>query len=84
MLVTTAIWHPTIRVYILSAFTTTQTALVSTTLANPNIHWEEVAQTNIGVDASLFNSRVMFSLDAYHQGDERHAGEGFHPHHIGI
>ena len=42
-----------------------QTALVSSTLANPYIHWEEVAQTNIGFDASLFNSRVMFSFDAY-------------------
>lgn len=42
-----------------------QTALVSSTLANPYIHWEEVAQTNIGFEASLFNSRVMFSFDAY-------------------
>ena len=42
-----------------------QTALVSSTLANPYIHWEEVAQTNIGFDASLFNSRVMFSFYAY-------------------
>lgn len=42
-----------------------QTALVSSTLAIPYIHWEEVAQTNIGFDASLFNSRVMFSFDAY-------------------
>lgn len=42
-----------------------QTALVSSTLANPYIHWEEVAQINIGFDASLFNSRVMFSFDAY-------------------
>ena len=42
-----------------------QTALVSSTLDNPYIHWEEVAQTNIGFDASLFNSRVMFSFDAY-------------------
>ena len=42
-----------------------QTALVSSTLANPYIHWEEVVQTNIGFDASLFNSRVMFSFDAY-------------------
>lgn len=41
------------------------TALVSSTLANPYIHWEEVAQANIGFDASLFNSRIMFSLDAY-------------------
>ena len=40
-------------------------ALVSTTLSNPNIHWEEVRQTNFGVDMSLFNSRVNLSLDAY-------------------
>lgn len=44
---------------------TNQTALVSSTLANPYIHWEEVAQTNIGFDAALFNSRITFSLDAY-------------------
>ena len=42
-----------------------QTALVSSTLTNPYIHWEEVAQTNIGFDTSLFNSRIVFSLDAY-------------------
>ena len=41
------------------------TALVSTTLSNPNIHWEEVRQTNFGVDMSLFDSRVSLSLDAY-------------------
>ena len=39
--------------------------MVSTTLSNPNIHWEEVRQTNFGVDMSLFNSRVNLSLDAY-------------------
>lgn len=47
-----------------------QTALVSSTLANPNIHWEEVAQTNIGIDASFLNSRIMLSLD-YYQKDTR-------------
>lgn len=41
------------------------TALVSSTLSNPNIHWEEVRQTNFGVDLGLFNSRVSLSLDAY-------------------
>ena len=44
---------------------TEQSALVSTTLSNPNIHWEEVAQTNIGFDASLFNSRAHLSFDFY-------------------
>ena len=43
----------------------TQTVLYSSALANPYIHWEEVAQTNIGVDASFFNSRIVLSLDAY-------------------
>ena len=44
---------------------TEQAALVSSSLANPNIHWEEVAQANIGFDAVLFNSRAIFSADAY-------------------
>ena len=41
------------------------TALVSSTLSNPNIHWEEVRQTNFGIDLGLFNSRINLSLDAY-------------------
>ena len=42
-----------------------QAALVSATLANPSIHWEEVAQANIGFDATLFNQRAILSFDAY-------------------
>jgi TonB-linked SusC/RagA family outer membrane protein len=42
-----------------------QTALVSTTLSNPDIHWEEVAQTNVGLDAVLLNNRIVVSFDAY-------------------
>ena len=52
-------------VYPLGTAGNNQTALVSLTLANPYLHWEEVAQTNIGFDATLFNSRVMFSFDGY-------------------
>ena len=44
---------------------TEQSALVSSSLANPSIHWEEVAQTNIGFDAVLLNSRAYLSVDAY-------------------
>ncbi len=42
-----------------------QSALVALTLANPYIHWEEIAQTNIGIDATLFSSRLLFSFDWY-------------------
>jgi TonB-linked SusC/RagA family outer membrane protein len=52
-------------VYPLGYSGTEQSALVSSTLANPNIHWEEVAQSNIGFDAVLFDSRVMLTFDAY-------------------
>ena len=52
-------------VYPLGYNGTEQSALVSSTLANPNIHWEEVAQANIGFDASLFKSRVHLTADAY-------------------
>lgn len=52
-------------VYPLGIAGTEQSALVSTTLSNPNIHWESVAQTNIGFDAALLNNRITISLDAY-------------------
>ena len=44
---------------------TEQSALVSSTLSNPSIHWEEVAQANIGFDAVLLSRRLTLSLDAY-------------------
>ncbi len=44
---------------------TNSSALVSTTLSNPNLHWEEVAQANIGLDASFFKNRLSFTVDAY-------------------
>lgn len=41
------------------------TALIALNMANPAIHWEEVHQANVGIDMSLFNSRLSFSLDGY-------------------
>ena len=40
-------------------------AIFSSTLSNPNLHWEEVAQANFGLDISLFNSRLDLSIDGY-------------------
>ncbi|MEA5006120.1 MAG: TonB-dependent receptor [Rikenellaceae bacterium] len=34
-------------------------------MPNPTIHWEEVEQTNLGVDINMFKQRVNFTLDAY-------------------
>jgi TonB-linked SusC/RagA family outer membrane protein len=42
-------------------------ALSSVTMANPDIHWEEVRQTNIGLDFSLLKNRIAFSVDAYNK-----------------
>jgi len=52
-------------VYPLGYDGTEQATLYSSTLSNPSIHWEEVAQTNIGVDVAMFSSRLTLSLDAY-------------------
>lgn len=41
------------------------TTLMAKTMANPSIHWEEVQQANIGIDLSLWNSRLTLSLDGY-------------------
>ncbi len=52
-------------VYSFGTAGTEQPSLYSASLANPSIHWEEVAQSNIGIDLAMFNSRVQFSVDGY-------------------
>ena len=34
---------------------------------NPNLRWEEKAETNIGLDYSLFKGRLSGSIDVYHR-----------------
>jgi len=34
-------------------------------LPNPGVQWEQVAQSNIGLDATILNNRINFSVDAY-------------------
>ena len=34
-------------------------------LANPNLKWEETAQTNLGLDMGFFNDRLSVTIDAY-------------------
>lgn len=41
------------------------TTLVAKTMANPGIHWEEVSQANIGLDLSMWESRLNLNIDAY-------------------
>jgi TonB-dependent starch-binding outer membrane protein SusC len=36
-----------------------------TSLANPNLRWEQNITRNIGLDLSLFNNRVQLTVDAY-------------------
>jgi TonB-linked SusC/RagA family outer membrane protein len=35
------------------------------TVANPNLHWETVKETNIGVDGELYKGKVYFSVEWY-------------------
>ncbi|MEP6684036.1 MAG: TonB-dependent receptor, partial [Parafilimonas sp.] len=34
-------------------------------LPNPNVQWEQVEQSNIGLDATILNNRVNLTIDAY-------------------
>jgi len=34
-------------------------------IANPNITWEKAHKTNVGLDLSLFNSKIQFTADYY-------------------
>jgi hypothetical protein len=36
-------------------------------MPNPNIQWEQVAQTNLGFDMGFFNNRLNLSLDLYNK-----------------
>ena len=38
---------------------------VQTTYGNPDLKWETTAQTNIGIDITMFNSRITVNVDAY-------------------
>jgi hypothetical protein len=36
-----------------------------TTYGNPDLRWETTTQSNIGVDLSMWNGRVVLTVDAY-------------------
>ena len=40
-------------------------AVVPQMMPNPNVQWEEQRQANIGIDASMFKSRIEVTVDAY-------------------
>src|SRR5690606_23176138 len=40
-------------------------AVVPLAIPNPSVRWEEVAQANIGLDASIYNGRIDLTIDAY-------------------
>ena len=40
-------------------------AEIAMVMANPNVQWESVEQSNIGIDATLFQQRLSFTIDAY-------------------
>lgn len=39
--------------------------IVPTSLANDQLTWEQSVQTNLGIDLSLFQNRLSFTIDAY-------------------
>ena len=40
-------------------------SLVANKLSNPDIHWEEMQQYNVGFDFAFFQSRLRLNVDAY-------------------
>ncbi|MDP4276834.1 MAG: TonB-dependent receptor [Bacteroidota bacterium] len=41
--------------------------LVANKMPNPEVHWEEVKQTNAGVDLGFLKNRIRLSLDVYNK-----------------
>lgn len=50
-------------VYVIGGQTVPGTAI--TQMENDDLRWEKTAQTNIGLDASLLNNRILFTADYY-------------------
>lgn len=46
------------------------TAAVPTVLPNPNVQWESQHQSNIGIDATLFNNFLDLTIDGYIKNTE--------------
>jgi TonB-linked SusC/RagA family outer membrane protein len=44
-----------------------QIANTLTKLANPDVHWETVTETNIGLDGEAFNGRLYFTAEWYNK-----------------
>lgn len=42
-------------------------ATSTNTIANPNLHWETVKETNIGLDGSLLNGKLYFTAEYYNK-----------------
>jgi hypothetical protein len=55
----------TARQYYVSQNLLGMQGLVRGNIGNPELKWETVAKLNLGVDASLFNERLSFSIDVF-------------------
>ncbi|MDT0551834.1 SusC/RagA family TonB-linked outer membrane protein [Urechidicola vernalis] len=61
-----AIWNP----YAFGAGEEYQPGAVQTTFAVPDLRWEKTAQTNLGLDFSMLNSRLSGTVDYYDKKTE--------------
>lgn len=56
---------PSLATYATGVNYGTEPGIAASTLSNKDLSWEATTQTNIGLDLSLFNSRVNITVDAY-------------------
>ena len=43
----------------------TRTAFINTTLENSDLKWERTSQVDLGLDLSLLNNKLNFTVDYY-------------------
>lgn len=56
---------PSLATYATAVNYGTEPGIAASALSNKDLSWEATTQTNIGIDLSLFNSRVNITVDAY-------------------
>lgn len=70
--------------YILGTDNTQVPAMYPDKVGDPNIHWEKSSQFDIGIDAALFNERLMLTVDYYSKKLNDLLGASPLPRYVGI
>ena len=63
-------YFPTLNLVTYSFNGVTVPGYVQSQIANPDLTWESTTETNVGIDAQLFNNKISLTVDRYNKRTE--------------